>query len=91
MSRPQATKWTAATASGNNGGDCVEVTIASGADASVPTKAGEPSLVLVRDSKDPEGSVLTFTFSEWEAFLDGVAKGEFTTDRLLATLSLAAN
>ncbi|MDA8369991.1 MAG: DUF397 domain-containing protein [Nocardiopsaceae bacterium] len=32
----------------------------------------------VRDSKDPDGSVLFFTPHEWECFLDGAAKGEFT-------------
>jgi hypothetical protein len=32
----------------------------------------------VRDSKDKgEGPVLTFTRSEWEAFIDGAKKGEF--------------
>jgi hypothetical protein len=34
--------------------------------------------VAVRDSKDPSGSVLVFTPAEWDAFLQGVANGEFT-------------
>jgi hypothetical protein len=34
--------------------------------------------VLVRDSKDPEGPVLRFSRTEWEAFLAGVAAGEFS-------------
>jgi hypothetical protein len=33
---------------------------------------------LVRDSKDPRGRVLTFTAAEWEAFVAGVAAGDFT-------------
>jgi Domain of unknown function (DUF397) len=33
--------------------------------------------VQVRDSKDPEGPVLTFTDREWEAFLAGVRFQEF--------------
>ena len=33
--------------------------------------------VCVRDSKDPGGPTLTFTAAEWQAFLDGVAAGEF--------------
>jgi Domain of unknown function (DUF397) len=33
--------------------------------------------VQVRDSKDPEGPVLTFTNREWEAFLAGVRFQEF--------------
>jgi hypothetical protein len=46
------------------GGDCVEV--ADGAD-----------FVLVRDSKDPGGPVLTFTLPEWKAFVAGVKAGQF--------------
>ena len=33
--------------------------------------------VQVRDSKDRGGAVLTFTEREWNAFLEGVALGEF--------------
>lgn len=33
--------------------------------------------IKVRDSKDPEGPVLTFTVPEWEAFLAGARNGEF--------------
>lgn len=33
--------------------------------------------VSVRDSKDPDGTVLTFTVDEWTAFLQGVRAGEF--------------
>lgn len=32
--------------------------------------------VLVRDSKDPEGPVLTFTQWEWDAFVAGILNGE---------------
>ncbi|MGW0807312.1 DUF397 domain-containing protein [Nonomuraea sp. NPDC002799] len=31
----------------------------------------------VRDSKDPEGPVLVFTASEWDAFKRGVLNDEF--------------
>ena len=31
----------------------------------------------VRDSKDPQGPVLTFTRTEWAAFLGGVHDGDF--------------
>jgi hypothetical protein len=34
-------------------------------------------LIGVRDSKDPNGSVLVFTVEEIAAFLDGAIKGEF--------------
>ncbi len=36
--------------------------------------------VLVRDSKDPDGPVLTFDREEWTAFLAGAAAGEFSLD-----------
>ena len=35
-------------------------------------------MVLVRDSKVPFGPVLIFDRTEWEAFLLGVGKGQFT-------------
>lgn len=44
--------------------ECVEVQV--GAD-----------YVHVRDSKNDGGPVLTFTYSEWRAFLAGVQDGEF--------------
>jgi hypothetical protein len=31
----------------------------------------------MRDSKDPNSPVLTFTHQEWAAFLDGAKRGEF--------------
>jgi uncharacterized protein DUF397 len=48
----------------NGQGDCVEV-------AEVMDAIG------VRDSKDPTGSVLTFTVAEWRAFVAGAKDGEF--------------
>jgi len=35
------------------------------------------ALVLLRDSKDPDGPVLRFNLAEWAAFLAGVRAGEF--------------
>lgn len=34
-------------------------------------------LVLVRDSKNPDGAVLSFTESEWREFTAGMKRGEF--------------
>ena len=45
-------------------GECVEV-------------AASPDRVLVRDSKDPDGTVLSFAYSEWRSFTHGVTDGEF--------------
>jgi len=56
--------WRKSTASGT--GNCVEVSLAAGA-------------VLMRHSHDPQGPMLSFSHSEWEAFLTGVRDGEFDT------------
>lgn len=56
--------FTKAQASMGNGA-CVEV---------APLPQGGKA---VRDSKDPSGPVLTFTDVEWDAFADGMRKGEF--------------
>ncbi|WP_430781090.1 DUF397 domain-containing protein [Actinoplanes sp. G11-F43] len=32
---------------------------------------------LIRDSKNPEVAALSFTKDEWDAFVEGVAAGEF--------------
>ena len=49
-------------------GDCVEVAFAG-------------QSVLVRNSRDPAGSVLSFTHSEWTAFLAGARNGTFDARR----------
>ena len=56
-------QWRKATLSKAQG-DCVEVAFVNDA-------------VGVRDSKDPSKAPHVFTHAEWEAFLDGVRKGEF--------------
>lgn len=50
---------------------------ASGADGCVQIALTGSDLVLVRDSKDPDGAVLTFDAQEWDAFLAGAKSGEF--------------
>lgn len=50
-------RWRKSTHSSGNGGDCVEV-----AD-------NLPGVVGVRDSKDRQGPVLTFTPEAWRAFI----------------------
>jgi hypothetical protein len=34
-------------------------------------------MVAIRDSKNPQGPVLTYTAGQWRAFIDGAKKGEF--------------
>ena len=50
-------RWRTSTRSSTNGGNCVEV-----AD-------NLPGLVAVRDSKDRDGGVLTFTPAAWRSFV----------------------
>ena len=60
------TSWRKSTYS-NGQGDCLEV-----AD-------GVPSLIPVRDSKDPDGPALVFPAESWSAFVDGIKVGDFPT------------
>lgn len=55
--------WKKSSHSSGNG-NCVEVAVLDGA-------------ILLRDSKDPQGPVLTFTRDEWAAFVAGTQGGEF--------------
>ncbi|HVB44702.1 MAG TPA: DUF397 domain-containing protein [Streptosporangiaceae bacterium] len=57
--------WYKSTFSNGSGGNCVET-------AKLPDGGR-----AVRDSKDPDGPVLTFTASEWAAFVAGVKAREF--------------
>lgn len=56
-------KWRKSKASGKEG-DCVEVAFADGT-------------VLIRHSQNPSGLILSFSHSEWRAFLAGARNGEF--------------
>jgi hypothetical protein len=49
--------WRKGSRSTPDGQNCVEVT------------ASFPGMVAVRDSKDPDGRVLSFTLDEWNTFL----------------------
>ncbi len=62
--QPELT-WIKARKSTAQGQDCVEVAKLPGGGRAV------------RDSKNPGGPVLTFSASEWDAFTDGMTKGEF--------------
>lgn len=58
------TTWRKSSYSGSENGQCVEV-----AD-------GFPSLVPVRDSKDPHGPALIFGDAGWSAFVAAVKSGD---------------
>jgi hypothetical protein len=70
-------QWRKSRRSGSNGGDCVEVAVLTAPEETLTHKADEELLFVLRDSKDPQGSRLFFTPSEWDAFLLGVKDGEF--------------
>jgi hypothetical protein len=57
MDHMTSDRWRTSSYSGGNGGECVQV-------AAAPS-AGR---VLVRDSKDPDGPVLTLAPKEWRRF-----------------------
>jgi hypothetical protein len=40
--------------------------------------------VLVRESKDPDGPVLTFRSPEWDAFIQGMEYAQFSQRSVLA-------
>lgn len=57
--------WRKSTRSGSNGGGCVEV---------ATTLDG---VVAVRDSKQPQGSVLAFPSAEFRTFVEDTKNGRF--------------
>ncbi|MFE6777490.1 DUF397 domain-containing protein [Streptomyces sp. NPDC057702] len=57
--------WRKSSYSGASNGNCLEVSDAY------------PSVVPVRDSKDPQGPALVFDAAAWSAFVGAVRRGEF--------------
>ena len=55
----------------NPSGNCVEL-------AELPDRAG----IAIRNSRDPDGPMLIYTFQEIAAFIDGARDGDF--DHLVA-------
>lgn len=56
--------WIKSSHSGPTGGNCVEVALLADG-------------VAMRNSRDPDGPALLFTWAEWNAFLGGARDGEF--------------
>lgn len=67
MLDPTGAIWRKSTRSGN-GGNCVEV---------ATNLLDSHGVVLVRDSKSPEGGFFAFNRGEWDAFIGGVRDGDF--------------
>jgi Domain of unknown function (DUF397) len=57
--------WIRSSRSGPTGGNCVEVAFLA------------DDQIGMRNSRHPDGPVLVFTRSEWDAFLGGATEGEF--------------
>ena len=49
-----------------NGGECIRV-------------APHGDQIIIGDSKNPTAPVLTYSGSEWDAFVDGIRQGDFDT------------
>ncbi|MEV5409745.1 DUF397 domain-containing protein [Thermopolyspora sp. NPDC052614] len=62
--------WRKSRRSGN-GSNCVEVAVADAA------RTEDKRLFLVRDSKNPQGAILAFALSEWDAFVGEIKSGKF--------------
>jgi hypothetical protein len=56
-------EWRKSSYSGGNGGGCVDVA------------RNLPSVVAVRDSKDPSGPALVLTPDAWRAFISDIRDG----------------
>ncbi|MEU6714388.1 DUF397 domain-containing protein [Nonomuraea sp. NPDC046802] len=68
--------WRKSSRSGN-GASCVEIAAVDAQLVQLDKAENADRLFLVRDSKDPDGSVLAFTPAEWHAFAEGLKDGEF--------------
>ena len=59
----RSAQWRTSSYSGSNGGNCVQVA------------RNLPDIMVVRDSKDPDGPALAVTPEDWRAFTDQVKAG----------------
>jgi hypothetical protein len=70
-------RWRKSSYSGNGGGNCVEVGTVwhkssysgNGGSDCVEVARNLPGVVAVRDSKNPDGPVLTISTDEWASFI----------------------
>jgi hypothetical protein len=63
-----------------SGGDCVEVQYETRNASPSTVVASDEMVVKLRDSKDPDGPVLTFTQDEWQRFILGAKAGNFDVE-----------
>ncbi|MFJ8075102.1 DUF397 domain-containing protein [Streptomyces sp. NPDC096176] len=78
-------QWRKSSYSGSSGGDCVECTVTGGATWRTSTYSGPnggdcvevadgcpTAAVPVRDSKNPDGPVITISANAWRSFVNGL-------------------
>lgn len=71
--------WTKSSYSAGNG-NCVEVEwrkSSYSADTAACVEVATQAVVRVRDSKDPDGPILTFEPAPWMDFVWGIKNGQF--------------
>ncbi|MGW4421340.1 DUF397 domain-containing protein [Streptosporangium sp. NPDC004631] len=76
MTVPEQAVWRTSSLSAN-GADCVQVAVINASGTS--GHEAENPLFLVRDSKNVDGGVLTFTPGAWRAFVGGIKSGDLDT------------
>lgn len=76
MTVPEQAVWRTSSLSAN-GADCVQVAVVSASGTSGHEM--ENPLFLVRDSKNVDGGVLTFTPGVWRAFIGDIKSGDLDT------------
>lgn len=82
-----AMAWRESGSRASNGGACVEAGMTpqqsgySGRGLGGRAEVNRPpvDVVAVRDSKDPEGPVLTFSPAAWQSFTSGLKSGDLPT------------
>ncbi|MEN8655333.1 DUF397 domain-containing protein [Streptomyces sp. 21So2-11] len=69
MTTDESSRWAKSSYS-DNGGNCLEW---------VPQHASVAGEFMIRDSKDPEGPVLSFPAASFTGFIAGIKADEFPT------------
>ena len=77
--------WRKSSYSGNGGGNCVEVAYlwrkssysGNGGGSCVEVARNRPAVAAVRDSKDPDGPILTVARGAWQHFIADIKAGRY--------------
>lgn len=75
--------WVKSTCSGPWTDNCVEIQWQTACESNACVEVGQTNCnchggeILIRDSKNPDGPVLSFSQDEWVAFIDRVKRNQF--------------